>query len=343
MPLFDSVVSHAAEWPAEIKDLACLLDSPIPSQLVNDPCPVVSSQASPLLEELRNSLTDSPEQLTNSDSEVLDILDLVLSTVGTLRALSDPSRSGAGQSTIPFWSLLIRSLAFVCYDKSYAMQEAAFVRPRLSYVRSLMEDGHASLLISHIVEDIQRPRSVVNDEALGHLSMMTAERSNEESWEERDSETSYDDESSFETSYERTEASTDLTSAQSSYVPLDAHILASWRHPNPVVLSFLCVTEEEDILSLMGGVLYKRSTWGISEPVIGIILSDTGFVGRVVLGCLDKVCPDPEVLSAIRFVYGDEARTDASLGVYDLTDPVSAVKFSQLILGLRAHVEGIVA
>ncbi|KAK0225430.1 hypothetical protein IW262DRAFT_1456510 [Armillaria fumosa] len=335
MPLFDFVVSHPAEWPTEIKDLACLLDSPIPSQLFNGPCPVVSSRVSPLLEELRNS--GSSEHTTDSDSDILDILDLVLSTVGMLRALSDASNNVTKPSTIPFWSLLIRSLASVCYDKSYITQEAAFVRPRLSYVRSFMEDGHASLLISHIVEDIQRPRSVVNDEASGHRSMMTAEGSNEESQEE------YDDESSSETSYEDTEISTDPTSAQSSYVPLDAHILTSWRHPNSVVLPFLCVTDEEDIFSLMGGVLYQRSTWGISEPVIGIILSKTGFVGRVVLGWLDKECPDPEVLPAIRFAYGDETRTDTSLGVYDLTDPVSAVKFSQFILGLRAHVEGIVA
>ncbi|KAK0448671.1 hypothetical protein EV421DRAFT_1900382 [Armillaria borealis] len=343
MPLFDFVVSHPSEWPTEIKDLACLLDSPIPSQLVNGSCPAVSSRASPLLEELRDSLTRSSEHPTESDSEILYILDLVLSTVGTLRALSNASNNDTMQPTIPFWSLLIRSLAFVCYDKSFITQEAAFVRPRLSYVRSFMEDGHASLLISHIVEDIQRPRSVVNDEASGHLSMMTAEPSNRESQEESDSETSYDDESSSETSYEHTEVSTDPTSAQSSYIPLDAHILASWRHPNSVVLPFLCVTDEEDIFSLMGGVLYQRSTWGISEPAIGIILSKTGFVGRVVLGWLDKVCPDPEVLPAIRFAYGDETRTDASLGVYDLTDPVSTVKFSQFILGLRAHVEGIVA
>ncbi|KAK0476887.1 hypothetical protein IW261DRAFT_1566950 [Armillaria novae-zelandiae] len=334
MPLFDFVVSRPAEWPTEIKDLACLLDSPIPSQLGNGPRPVVSSRASPLLDELRNSC--SSEYTTDSDSDILDILDLVLSTVGMLRALSDASNNVTKPSTMPFWSLLIRSLASVCYEKSYITQEAAFVRPRLSYVRSLMEDGHASLLISHMVEDIQRPRSVVYDEALAHRSMMTAERSNEESQEQ------YDDESS-ETSYEDTEDSTDLTSVQSSYVPLDAHILASWRHPNSVVLPFVCVTDEEDIFSLMGGVLYQRLTWGISEPVIGIILSKTGFVGRVVLGWLDKECPDPGVLPTIRFTYGDGTHTEASLGVYDLTDPVSAVKFSQFILRLRTHVEGIVA
>ncbi|KAK0462532.1 uncharacterized protein EV420DRAFT_1735077 [Desarmillaria tabescens] len=139
------------------------------------------------------------------------------------------------------------------------------------------------------------------------------------------------------------EPSTDPTSAQSSHVPLDANILAYWKHPNSVVLPYLCVTDEEDIFSLMRGVVYQRSTWGISAPVIGIILSNIGFVGRVVLGWLDKECTDPDVLPEVRFAYGDETRTDASLGVYDLTDPVSALKFGQFIISLRAHVEGIVA
>ncbi|KAG7440213.1 uncharacterized protein BT62DRAFT_997900 [Guyanagaster necrorhizus] len=344
MSAFNSVISCAAEWPTEIQHLACLLDSPIPPRLSNGPFPTVSSRASPLLEELVNILVSSPEQLTESPSEVLDILDLVLSTVGALRALSCASTDNATQSTIAFWSLLIRSLAFVCYDKSYAMEEVAFVRPRLSHVRSFLEDGHASLLISHVVEDIQRPRPVVENEASGRLSIGTAERSNERSQEEYESETSYDDSSSSDsdTSYEHTEASTDLTSAQSSYVPLDAHVLASWRHPNSVVLPYLCVTDEDDIFSLMSGVLYQRSTWGISEPVIGFILSKTGFVGRVVLGWLDKVCADPDVLPPVRFAHADGTRTDSLLGVYDLTDPLSALKFAQFIISLRAHVEGIV-
>ncbi|KAK0199318.1 hypothetical protein DFS33DRAFT_1268615 [Desarmillaria ectypa] len=322
MSPFNSSVSCAAEWPTEINHLAGLLDTAIPSQLVNG----------------------SPEQLAESTSEILDILDLLLSTVGTLRALSDLLKDNAAQSTIPFWSLLIRSLAFICYDKSYILEEAAFVRPRLSHVRSFMEDGHASLLISHIVKDIQRPRPIIDDEASGRLSNITAERSNEESQEEYDLETSYDDElsSDSDTSYERTEALTDPTSAQSSYVPLDAHILAHRRHSNSVVLPYLCVTDQEDIFSLMSSVLYQRSTWGISEPVVGVILSKTGFVGRVVLGWLDEEHADPDVLPAARFAYGDETRTDSSLGVYDLTDPVSTLKFGQFIISLRAHVEAIV-
>ncbi|KAG7445575.1 uncharacterized protein BT62DRAFT_932704 [Guyanagaster necrorhizus] len=261
------------------------------------------------------------------------------------QSFAGSSKDDARQSTIPFWSLLIRSLSFVCYDKSYIMQDVAFVRPRLSHHLKRMEDGHASLLISHIVEDIRRPRPVIEGDALGHLSIMRAERSNEPSQERYDSETSYDDESSSDsdTSYERMEASTDPTSAQSSFVPLDAHILAHWRHPNSVVLPYLCVTDEEDIFTLMSGILYQRSTWGIAEPVIGIILSNKGSVGRVVFGWLDKICADPGVLPTVRFAQADETRIDPSLGVYDLTDAVSALKFAQFIIGLRAHVEGIVA
>ncbi|KAK0213291.1 hypothetical protein DFS33DRAFT_112156 [Desarmillaria ectypa] len=114
-------------------------------------------------------------------------------------------------------SLLLES---VCYDKSYTSEQAAFVRPRLSHLQSFMKDKHASLLISHIVQDIQRPRPIIDDESSGRPSNITAERSNEESQEEYDSEISCDDESSSDsdTSYERTEASTDPTSAQSSYV-----------------------------------------------------------------------------------------------------------------------------
>ncbi|KAG7439587.1 uncharacterized protein BT62DRAFT_1081471 [Guyanagaster necrorhizus] len=342
---FNSIISCAAEWLTEVQHLGCLLDSLIPSPLAKDPCPAVSSRAFPLLEELRNILVSSPEQLIETPSEVLDILDLILSTVGALRTLSCASKNNVTQSTIAFLSLLIRSLAFVCYDKSYTLQEAAFVRPRLSHVRSFMEDGRASLLVSHVAEDIQRPKPAVDDEASGRLPIGTAERSSKPSQEECDSETSYDDESfsDSDTSYERTEASTDPTSAQSSYVPLDAHVLASWRHPNSVVLPYLCVTDEDEIFSLMSGVVYQRSTWGISEPVIGIILSKTGFVGRVVLGWLDKVCADHDVLPAVRFAHADGTRIDSSLRVYDLTDPVSALKFAQFSISLRVHVEGIVA
>ncbi|KAG7439617.1 uncharacterized protein BT62DRAFT_924625 [Guyanagaster necrorhizus] len=84
---------------------------------------------------------------------------------------------------------------------------------------------------------------------------------------------------------ERVEKRPSSTFAQSSNVPFDAHVLAPCRHPNSVALPYLCVTDEEDGFSLM-----------------------SGFVGRVVLGWLDKVRADPDVLPADRF-----ARRDACM------------------------------
>ncbi|KAK0475848.1 hypothetical protein IW261DRAFT_1595327 [Armillaria novae-zelandiae] len=62
----------------------------------------------------------------------------------------------------------------------------------------------------------------------------------------------------------------------------------------------------------MESTLYQRYTWGIDVPVIGIVLSKTGCIGRVVFG------------------------------IYDLTDPSSALRFAQFILGLQTHVKRIV-
>ncbi|KAG7442172.1 uncharacterized protein BT62DRAFT_1079495 [Guyanagaster necrorhizus] len=121
MSAFNSVISCAAEWPTEIQHLSISF-----------------------ARGARKILVSSPEQLTEPPSEVLDILDLVLSTVGAPRALSCASTDNATQSTIAFWSLLIRSLAFVCYDKSYAMEDVAFVRPRLSHWRTKVRSTRPS-------------------------------------------------------------------------------------------------------------------------------------------------------------------------------------------------------
>ncbi|KAK0193462.1 hypothetical protein F5146DRAFT_998056 [Armillaria mellea] len=156
--------------------------------------------------------------------------------------------------------------------------------------------------------------------------------------------TSYAEESrSRGTSYGWSDTSTDPTSAQSSSIPLDAHILAYWPHPFSAVLPFLCIAGEDDIFDLMSGLLYQRRAWGVVEPVIGIVLSTGGNVGRVVLGWSGEAICDPDVLPMVHFAYADGTRTDPSIGVYDLTDPESALKFAQFILNLRTHVEAVVA
>ncbi|KAK0476420.1 hypothetical protein IW261DRAFT_1491148 [Armillaria novae-zelandiae] len=341
----ETIITRAVEWPTEIQPLSCLLDLPIPAQLVDDSCPTVSTRASPLLKELRGLLSRSSGHLSESQTEVLDVLDIVLSSVGTLRALSRMSSNDNLHATKSIWSLLIRSLVRACYVDSHALEDATFVRPRSPYVHSMMEDGHAFLLMSHLVDDIWPEKSqagnVVSerpcDNVEGRQDGSTGYGYGESVT------TSYDEESiSRSTGYGWSDTSTDPTSAQSSSIPLDAHIVAYWPHQRSAVLPFLCVAGEDDIFDLMRGLLYQRCAWGVVEPVIGIILSTAGYVGRVVLGWSEEAIRDPGVLPIVHFAYADGTRTDPSIGVYDLTNPESTLKFAQFILSLRTHVEAVV-
>ncbi|KAK0213982.1 hypothetical protein IW262DRAFT_1466539 [Armillaria fumosa] len=304
---------------------------------------MVSTRASPLLKELRELPPRSSGQLSESQTDVLDVLDIVLSSVGSLRALSRILSNGILHSTKPIWPLLIRSLVRACYVDSHALEDAGFVRPRSPYVHSTMEDGHAFLLMSHLVDDIliygrKYHRPETSFRRLEHPSDKVEGR--------RDGSSGYnygEELVSRGASYGWSDASTDPPSAQSSSIPLDAHILAYWPHPCSAVLPFLCIAGEDDIFDLIRGLLYQRCAWGVAEPVIGIILSTTGYVGHVVLGWSEEAVRDPGVLPMVHFAYADGTRTDPSIGVYDLTDPESALKFAQFILSLRTHVEAVVA
>lgn len=76
---------------------------------------------------------------------------------------------------------------------------------------------------------------------------------------------------------------------------------------------------------------------------MGIILSETGCIGRVVIGWIDEPSDSDHVLPRQRIAYSDERCPDSSLGIYDLTDPVSAIQLAQFILSFRRHVEKIVS
>ncbi len=176
-----------------------------------------------------------------------------------------------------------------------------------------------------------------------------------------DADESLSEHSAEDSSYESMETSTQPTSAPSSNVPVEAHVLSHWRQPYCVALPFLCIADEESIIPLVKSTVYQRYTWGISEPVVGMIMSETGSTGRVVMGWTDepsdsdhalvscyffatgyilsRVSPKPR----IRIAYSDERYPNSSLGIYDLTDPVSIIQLAQFILSLHQHVEKIVS
>ncbi|KAK0476392.1 hypothetical protein IW261DRAFT_1609580 [Armillaria novae-zelandiae] len=335
------VISVASNWPLELNCLSRLLNSKIPLQLAEGTYTRTSPRSSELLKKIATiQFKDSPGVFsdTHDDSLVLSMLDLMLSTVAAMRALSDISMNDIPRPTTPFWSLLLRSLAITCYEKSYILENVSFALPKPLDPNCAVLDGRASLLISHLADQLQPPISEALSQAAGDPSPMT-ENAAEPNYGESSCNLSEADKPLSES----VKTSTQPISAPLSNIPVEAHVLSHWRHLDCVALPFLCIADEENIIPLMKSTVYQRYTWRISEPVVGIMLSETGYIGRVVMGWADGWSDSDHVLPRIRIAYSDDCCPNSSLGIYDLTDPVSTIQLAQFILSLRRHVEKVVS
>jgi hypothetical protein len=135
------------------------------------------------------------------------------------------------------------------------------------------------MLLSHTVEDVERDtsQSPTSSVQLEHES--TNQASSDEASDHDDISMGYIGQSSA-----------DVSITRSIDVPFDAHVLPGQGRRFYAVLPLLCVADEENIAFLLSSVLYQRRVWGIDEPVVGVVFSRTGTIGRVVLGWLDTEC-----------------------------------------------------
>ncbi|PBL04077.1 hypothetical protein ARMGADRAFT_1158018 [Armillaria gallica] len=346
-------ISDASDWPLELTSLSRLLDPRIPLELADGTRILTSPKSSELLDEIATQFKGSPGVFSDAhgDSLVLSMLDLILSTVAALRAISEMSMNDIPRPATPFWSLLLRSLVIICYEKSYILESVSFALPKPLDTNCAVLDGHAALLVSHLADQLQSSRTeaveAVNQPADDPSSITerhaVGSNHGESGCSLSDADESLSEHSAEDSSYESMETSTQPTSAPSSNVPVEAHVLSHWRQPYCVALPFLCIADEESIIPLVKSTVYQRYTWGISEPVVGMIMSETGCTGRVVMGWTDEPSDSDHALPRIRIAYSDERYPNSSLGIYDLTDPVSTIQLAQFILSLHQHVEKIVS
>jgi len=205
-----------------------------------------------------------------------------------------------------------------------------FILPRVSrseQYNRLRLDGVATVLLTYIVTDIDRP------DRGSQTSPMDVECESIDSQEDDDDKASMD---YMEQS--RSKASTRC----SIDLPFDAHVLPSNGRRFCAILPLLCVTDEANINSLLSSVLYQRRVWGIVDPVVGMVFSKSSTVGQVVLGWLDPEAADDD-LPTVNIARSDsDSDCNASLGVFDLTILGSAFCFAQFILGLKGHFHDII-
>jgi hypothetical protein len=112
-------VLDPSEWPPSVKGIAQALGRPLPTYLATGPYPFISARAVDLLQELSYG---SCLRVTQEDSRVLhgrplmDVFDIVISTVLELRELVKWRDDGYRRPTVPLWSTLIKALSHACSD-----------------------------------------------------------------------------------------------------------------------------------------------------------------------------------------------------------------------------------
>ena len=108
-------------------------------------------------------------------------------------------------------------------------------------------------------------------------------------------------------------------SGKSMDLPFDAHLLRGCGRHFYAVLPVICVANPDNIIPLLASVLYQRRVWGIGEPAVGIVCSDTGTLCQVVIGWLDpEDSGDSDRMVNIVLISGIEIANSGNSRTYTL-------------------------
>ncbi|KAL4063311.1 hypothetical protein J3A83DRAFT_4106895 [Scleroderma citrinum] len=122
-------------------------------------------------------------------------------------------------------------------------------------------------------------------------------------------------------------------------VPLQAQMIPTRGMCTRLALPVFVVADEGTIVPLIRSMLYQRYVLGIREPAVGFIGSRTGTEFRVIIGWLDSdTMPGSDLPSAhVAFNHNPCGTPNSSLGIFDLTEPLSAFSMAQFIMQVSHH------
>ncbi|KAJ7247886.1 hypothetical protein B0H12DRAFT_1235133 [Mycena haematopus] len=301
-------IEQCSSWPPEISHIYRTCNSPLPSWCFTGPYPPASNRTFSLLSELSESFTCDDSRSVVQE-RLSDLFDVSLSTVADIRSLI--KNCGSARSALPFVLGLLRVLAHMCVPESIIITDTPFVRPRRPTPDRAF-DGVATMLACHIKDN---------------SSLMDVFRENpDSSCSEQGSELSLPtvDMMSADTLFPSDSSDTGPPSID---LPLEAHVLPGRGKQCFAALPFLSITDSNNVVDMMSSVACQRFVWGIPEPAVGFVLSETGVVAKLVVSWVEPAthvihiaCPDSR-----------------QCGIFDLTNPTSTLRFSQLILDLSPY------
>ncbi|KAJ7766884.1 hypothetical protein B0H16DRAFT_1522724 [Mycena metata] len=313
-------------WPPQVTDIIRVLNLPLPDPSVRDAGSLLSPGPS----------TQHPSIHEVSSPPLVDVTNLALSTVSYIRSLVE--NYGPSRSALPFVLPLIQVLVYMCLKEAIFMKETAFVRPRTTTPDSGV-DGIATMLACHIVENLAKNSDFAMDQgscgAVAEESLYSPPDARPMSVDNEGHESSSSASSSSSTEPElhpmsaSSESRRSASGASSIDLPLDAHILPGHGRHLCAVLPFLCIAPSDTAVDLMTSAACQRHVWGITEPVVGLVLNDKSVVAALMLSWFDPVTHVVHIARA--------NDTDPVLGTFDFTSPVEALAFCHFMLNLSHH------
>ncbi|KAJ7247889.1 hypothetical protein B0H12DRAFT_1303529 [Mycena haematopus] len=301
-------IEQCSSWPPEISHIYRTCNSPLPSWCFTGPYPPASNRTFSLLSELSESFTCDDSRSVVQE-RLSDVFNVSLSTVADIRSLI--KNYGSVRSALPFVLGLMRVLAHMCVPESIIITDTPFVRPRRP-APDRGFDGAATMLACHVKDssslmDISKesPYSSCSEQgsevSLPTIDMMSGD-------------TLFPSECSD-------------TGPPSIDLPLEAHVVPGRGRQFFAVIPFLSIADSNNVVDMMSSVACQRYVWGIPEPAVGFALSETGVVAKLVVSWVDLAT------HVIHIACADSRQC----GIFDLTNPTSTLRFSQLILDLSPY------
>ncbi|KAF5373353.1 hypothetical protein D9615_007362 [Tricholomella constricta] len=342
----DQIILHninsPSEWPVAVQPISCLLYQP----LADPPGSGTSSTSF-------NDALQGTDERPNPRVTIQDVNYTVSAAVERIRAMDalNQQTDGPLHPTWIFWLPLLSSLCRMCSEHASVSSQATFILPRSDKTRfdsaGGVRDGHSYLLASCVVDELV-PKDGVGDRA-DHLDECKVVEENGNPTQEsakhkirlhKGSDTTTSNSSEPPSTSPSTKS---VSTRNPILVPFCAHVIPGRGLRTDAVLPVISVAEEDEIQSLLTSVLYQRYVWGIEAPAVGIAISATGTVARIILGWIDPLPPSTGALPAVHLASASVSPArDPSLAIYDLTDLPSALALSRFILNLSAQFDRII-
>ncbi|TFK46340.1 hypothetical protein OE88DRAFT_1739444 [Heliocybe sulcata] len=105
------------------------------------------------------------------------------------------------------------------------------------------------------------------------------------------------------------------------------------------------MSQRDDLFGLLASVLYQRYSFGLKVPVVGLTYNPVHPTLQLVIAWLEECDTSDGRLPPVHVAVGGSSNHPASLGLFNLCDPISILRLSAFLLSIRdqaEHLRGLV-